>query len=252
MRNTALQLPLFTTDHEEPGHAPGFSVRKSSRAKRLSIKVFPRGKVEVVVPRRTSARAVKAFVEENREWIGRARDSFAERYTPEMFVLPDIIILPALDKRVIVRYRPEANATNVRYRYANGILNLSGDTGSEKCCIDALRRWLSGLARKEFAPRLSALAALTGTPYERVHIRMQRTCWGSRSSSGTISLNLCLLFLEPELLRYLMIHELCHGRHMNHSRRFWKLVGQFEPGYRNLDRRLGESWRDVPGWLGIY
>lgn len=245
-------MPLFAAEHDQPGQAPGFSVRQSSRAKRLSIKVFPRGRVEVVVPKRTSARSVRAFVEENREWIGRARESFAEHFTPESFVLPDIIRLPAVDRQVIVRYRPERDASSVRFRYANGILNLTGNTGSEKHCVDALRRWLSGIARKEFETRLRALSLLTETPFSKMHIRMQRTCWGSRSSSGTISLNLCLLFLDPALLRYLMVHELCHGRHMNHSKRFWKLVSRFEPGYRKLDRRLGESWRDVPAWLGIY
>ena len=252
MRESAQQLPLFAADHEEPGPSPGFSVRKSSRAKRLSIKVYPRGRVEVIVPRRTSAKSVQAFVEENREWIGRARDSFAKHYTPEAYVLPSVISLPAIDEKVIVRYRPEAGTATVRYRFANGMLQLSGDTGNEKHCIDALRRWLSGIARQAFEPRLAALAMLTATPFERMHVRMQRTCWGSRSSSGTISLNLCLLFLSPELLRYLMIHELCHGRHMNHSKRFWALVARFEPDYRKLDRRLGESWRDVPAWLGIY
>jgi hypothetical protein len=227
-------------------------VRKSSRAKRLSIKVFPRGRVEVIVPRRTSARTVQAFVEENREWIGRARDSFAEHYSPEAFVLPKVIRLPAIDRQLIVRYQPEAGASKVRYRCANGLLTLLGNTGSEQHCVEALRRCLSATARREFTPLLNSLARLTGTPFERIHIRMQRTCWGSRSSSGTISLNLCLLFLAPELLRYLMIHELCHGRHMNHSKRFWRLVSEFEPDYRSLDRRLGESWRDVPAWLGIY
>jgi predicted metal-dependent hydrolase len=250
--NTALQLPLFTAEHDEPGQSPGFSVRKSARAKRLSIKVFPRGRVEVVVPKRASARSVKAFVEENREWIGRARESFAEHFTPEAFVLPNVIRLPAIDRQVIVRYQPEADASTVRFRFANGILSLTGNTGSEKHCVDALRRWLSGLARKEFEPRLRALSLLTETPFAKMHVRMQRTCWGSRSSSGTISLNLCLLFLEPALLRYLMVHELCHGRHMNHSKRFWKLVSRYEPAYKRLDRKLGESWRDVPAWLGIY
>ena len=227
-------------------------MRRSSRAKRLSIKVFPRGRVEVVVPRRTSDRAVDAFVAENREWIGRARASFAEHYSPEAFVLPDLIRLPAIERDVIVRYRPEAGADTVRFRYANGILRLTGCTENEEACVSALRRWLSGVARKEFAPRLDALSARTGIQYSKMQVRMQRTCWGSRSSTGTISLNLCLLFLDPALLRYLMIHELCHARHMNHSRRFWQLVGRFEPGYRRLDRRLGESWKSVPAWLGVY
>lgn len=214
--------------------------------------MFPRGRVEVVVPRRTSARAVKAFVEENKEWIDRARDSFAKSYTPESFALPQEICLPTVGERIRVRYLPEADAKTVRYRFSKGTVTLAGNTGSDKHCIDALKRWLSGTARRAFEPRLKALSLLTETPYENVHIRMQRTCWGSRSSSGTISLNLCLLFLEPELTRYLMIHELCHGRHMNHSKRFWKLVSRFENDYRTLDQRLGESWRDVPNWLGVY
>ena len=252
MHDTAVQLPLFNAEPEQPGQAPDFSVRRSKRAKRLSIKVYPRGRVEVVVPNRTSARTVKSFVEENAEWIDRARDSFAEQYIPESFVLPDIIQLPAVGRTAIVRYRPEAKARSVRLRFSNGILNLYGNTASEKDCIAALRRWLSGIARKEFEPRLSALSTVTGTPYEKMHIRMQRTCWGSRSSSGTISLNLCLLFVSPELLRYLMIHELCHGRHINHSKRFWRMVGQYEPRYRVLDKQLGEAWKEVPAWLGIY
>ena len=252
MSESSLQLPLFDEKSERPGPTPGFSVRKSSRAKRLSIKVFPRGRVEVVVPRRTSAHAVRSFVEENRDWIDRARDSFAEHYTPASFVLPDVISLPAIDERVIVRYRPEANASNVRYRFSHGILTLSGATVSAELCVKAMQRWLSGVARKAFSTRLESLSVMTGIPYERVHIRMQRTCWGSRSSSGTISLNLCLLFLAPELVRYLLIHELCHGRHMNHSKRFWRLVGAFEPKYRSLDKRLGAAWRDVPPWLGVY
>ncbi len=214
--------------------------------------MFPRGRVEVVVPRRTSARAVKAFVEENREWIDRARDSFAGNFTPESFALPREIGLPTLGTRINVRYVPEADAKTVRYRFSGSIVTLTGKTGNEQMCIDAFRRWLSGMARQAFEPRLKALSLLTETPYNKVHIRMQRTCWGSRSSSGTVSLNLCLLFLQPDLTRYLMIHELCHGRHMNHSKRFWKLVSRFEPDYRELDRRLGESWRDVPNWLGIY
>jgi predicted metal-dependent hydrolase len=231
---------------------PGFSVRKSARAKRLSIKVFPRGRVEVVVPRRTSARTVESFVQENREWIEGATRSFAEQFTPASFVLPSIVILPAIDERIIVQYRAEPDARSVRYRFAHGILTLSGKTGDEMLCLKALQRWLSGLARKEFGPRLTTLSGLTGIPFSRMHIRMQRTCWGSRSSSGTISLNLCLLFLAPELLRYLMVHELCHGRHMNHSKRFWNLVSRYEPDYRRLDKRVGKAWKDVPAWLGIY
>ena len=109
----------------------------------------------------------------------------------------------------------------MKFRERNGIVTLRGATDNEDLCVKALQRWLSGVARRHFEPQLQQLSARTGLPCSRVHIRMQRTCWGSRSSSGTISLNLSLLFLEPDLVHYLMVHELCHARHMNHSKRFW-------------------------------
>ncbi|MDX1406180.1 MAG: SprT family zinc-dependent metalloprotease [Woeseiaceae bacterium] len=252
MQSTAIQLKLFPPEAEKPGQLPGFSVRESGRAKRLSIKVFPRGGVEVVVPRRTKPREVQEFVSENREWIERARASFAADHDPESFALPQQIRLPAIGKSVRVRYLEQPHRKSIRYNCSQGVLTLSGRTGDEAQCVAAIRRWLAATAKREFAPMLAALSALTGSPYTKMHVRAQRSCWGSRSSSGTISLNLCLLFVEPALLRYLMIHELCHARHMNHSRRFWQRVGRFEADYKRLDRALGEAWRKVPAWLGLY
>jgi predicted metal-dependent hydrolase len=245
------QLQLFT-DGKATAHLPAFSVRKSSRAKRLTIKVFPRGRVEVVVPRRTRASEVEAFVTENARWIREARDAFAVEHLPEDLALPKAIRLPALKRTVRVSYERRRDLKTVRCRETGGHLRLEGAVDDEGLCLAALRRWLCKLARAEFEPRLRQLSLRMRAPYRKIQVRAQRTCWGSHSSTGTISLNFCLLFLRPELVRYLMIHELAHGRHMNHSPRFWKYVAQFEPDYRRLDRALTDSWREVPAWLGIY
>jgi predicted metal-dependent hydrolase len=250
VQGAATQLRLFS-DTEEPGDSPGFSVRESKRARRLSIKVYPRGRVEVIVPRRTSAKAVRAFVDANQEWIAKSRASFAEVLPPEPFVLPNRIDLPAISRCFRVRYERRSDAKSVSYRCSRGVLTLSGKTGDDKLCVAALKRWLASVARKEFLPRLQALSIETDNPFTKMHVRGQRTCWGSHSSTGTISINYCLLFLAPELLRYLMIHELCHARHMNHSKRYWQRVGRFEPDYRRLDRALGDSWKSIPVWLGF-
>jgi hypothetical protein len=61
-------------------------------------------------------------------------------------------------------------------------------------------------------------------------------------------LNLKLLFVEPDLVRYVLIHELCHMREMNHSSRFWRLVGQYYPEFRTARRRLKEAWYQMPAW----
>lgn len=245
------QLPLFPEGNDS-GPLPGFSVRKSARAKRLTIKVFPRGRVEVVVPRRTRAADVQAFVSENANWIRDARSAFAVEHSPEACALPRRIALPGIGRTADVEYRQRRGAKGVRaHPTAFGVV-LSGRVDDEALCVAALRRWLCSVARTEFEPELNALSVKMHAPYARMQVRAQRTCWGSRSSSGTVSLNFCLLFLEPALVRYLMIHELAHGRHMNHSKRFWNLVARFEPAWRRLDRALTDSWRAVPPWLGIY
>jgi len=83
----------------------------------------------------------------------------------------------------------------------------------------------------------------------RMHLRRQRTRWGSCSAAGTISLNVCLMFQRPEVVRYLLVHELCHRRHMNHSARFWSLVASHEPNWRALDAELLRGWQNVPAWV---
>ena len=251
MRGAARQIPLFP-ETEEPDAVSGFSVRQSGRARRLSIKVYPRGRVEVVVPKRTRAKDVQAFVDEHRDWIQRTRAAFSEQHPPEPFRLPTRIDLPGIEREFGVTYEPRDGARSVRYRQKGDILCLYGAVSEPQQCVTALKRWLAGLAKEHFRPRLSALSAATGNSFKRMHVRGQKTCWGSHSTSGTISINYCLLFLRPNLVRYLMIHELCHAEHMNHSRRFWAHVRRFEPDYRRLDRRLSDSWKQIPTWVGIY
>lgn len=166
--------------------------------------------------------------------------------------MPHEVRLGGIGRRFVVEYEPQSGASSVNYRSFADTVVLSGRTADETLCVAALKRWLTSLAKKEYAPRLRSLSALTRNSYKKMHVRGQRTCWGSHSSSGTISLNYCLMFLDPAHLNYVMIHELCHARHMNHSRRFWSYVGQFETDYRRLDKDLNEGWKKIPSWVGIY
>jgi len=113
----------------------------------------------------------------------------------------------------------------------------------------ALRAWLMRVARQRLEPRVAAVAARCGVRYTKVAIRRQRSRWGSCSVRGTISLNTCLLFQRPEVVDYLVVHELTHVRHMNHSARFWQAVERHCPGWRALDRELLDGWRHVPRWI---
>ena len=102
---------------------------------------------------------------------------------------------------------------------------------SEAPFSEADLKALKKAARADLTERLKKWAPLVGVTYGTVSIRAQKSRWGSCSSAGNISLN-CLLALTPEFVRdYVVVHELCHRKEMNHSARFWAEVGRVLPGF---------------------
>jgi len=94
------------------------------------------------------------------------------------------------------------------------------------------------LARERLVPRLHELAAQHGLAVARVTIRNQRSRWGSCSRAKAIALNFRLVQMPPDVCEYVLIHELMHLRQQNHGPRFWALVEQACPAYRNAERWL--------------
>ena len=223
-------------------------MRESGRARRLTVRVFHTGRVEVVVPSRTSAVAVERFVERHRTWIERKREEARARAIPAVPFPPPCIELAACEER----WRIHLTGLGRKVRLnplANGLLALDGDVSDGRAVRQAFRRWLAQRSVEVLAPALKSCARDLGFDFERVLIRRQRSRWGSCSTRGTISLNCCLMFQRPPVVRYLMIHELSHTIHMNHSRRFWQTVSLHCPDYRRLDRELLDGWRRVPSWV---
>ena len=247
MQKNFSQLPLFAG-----GQLPAsfdFEVRRTRRTRRLSLTVHPTGRVVVSAPPSSSERQIAEFVRSQSPWVAETQRKFAQRYGEQDRSLPTTLELRAIERSVPVDYRKGQSG---RMRVLEGhALSLIGPTGDEAACRKALKRWVAGQARMHLGARIQRLSEATGLGYQRLQIRAQRTCWGSHSSSGTISLNLSLMFLEPALVRYLLVHELSHARHMNHSPAFWATVREFEPDYKRLDEALGNAWTQLPGWLEL-
>ncbi len=237
------QLPLL----ELVEGVANFRIRRSSRARYLSIQVHPPGVVEIVVPRRVPAQEVESFVSAHATWIRETCEGMSRRHREPGTAPPSQIKLAALDREWLVSYNanPRARLRVAESKTGLEVFGANDDVARRR----ALLNWLRRKARAFMIPAVGKLALKTGLRPKAIQIRAQRSRWGSCSTNKTLSLNLCLLFLEPELVRYLLIHELCHLRHMNHSPRFWALVEQFSPGGRMLDRKLNDGWTRLPGWL---
>lgn len=101
-------------------------------------------------------------------------------------------------------------------------------------------------AAKEYFPkRVAYYHALTGGVYTKITIRDQKTRWGSCSSSGTLSFNYRLMYAPPRVLDYVVVHELCHLTHMDHSKAFWTMVESILPEYKTYRQWLKEHGREL-------
>jgi hypothetical protein len=161
------------------------------------------------------------------------------------------VTLLALDLtwRVLTR-RDDTKSVVVRETSATTLV-MHGATDDAAACQTALKGWLTHKAEEHLIPWLKRVSDETGLSYSAVSIRQQQTRWGSCSSRHLISLNARLLFLSPDLVTYVLVHELCHTKHLNHSPRFWRLAESYLPDYRHLDRQLRNGSRWVPGWLTV-
>ncbi len=98
-------------------------------------------------------------------------------------------------------------------------------------------------ARALIGARLAHFNAHYNHPVRRVFIKNSKSRWGSCSSRGNLNFNYKLLFLPPEVVDYVVVHELCHLRHFNHGPEFWLLVAQALPNYKELRRLLRAAER---------
>jgi predicted metal-dependent hydrolase len=215
-----------------------YTVRRSDRARRVRIQVTAEG-VEVVVPRRQPLDAVEPFVESKRAWIERTllrmRAAADERPRPR---LEDGGEVPFLGERLRLRVQVEPGRQRDHVARRGDELAVAVAQPGPDPIRTALERWYRGQARIEVARRLDASIARVGQSYSALQIRGQRTRWASCSAKGAMSFNWRLLLAPPEILDYVVEHEVAHLDVHDHSPRFWGLLAERSPDCREHERWL--------------
>jgi hypothetical protein len=196
-----------------------YRIRRSPRARRVRVTVDADGSVTVTLPRKAPERAAAEAVRELAPWIARRRRVLA-RAAAEVARTPGTV--PYLGATLTLR--PEPGRERV-HRRGETLLVPDHDP------LAAIERWYRRAARAEIAPRLGAATGRAGSGYTGLTIRGQRTRWASCSSEGRMSFNWRLLLAPPEILDYVVEHEVCHLEVMDHSPRFWALLESRVPGW---------------------
>lgn len=127
---------------------------------------------------------------------------------------------------------------------AEGVATLRlglAKNASEAQIRDAAQAWLMRQAQHVFAESLQRFAPQLGVSYKKLRLSSAGTRWGSASADGTIRLNWRLVHLKPEMIDYVVVHELSHLRHMDHSPQFWDVVASVMPDHHERRKALRKS-----------
>ncbi|CCO23383.1 M48 family metallopeptidase [Maridesulfovibrio hydrothermalis] len=230
---------------------PPYSIRVSPRAKNVIIKLIPDKGMEVVLPKGVNHNNIPSFLENRRAWIEeniKKLEAKGLSLSPPELILPDEICFAASGKVYQVR-RVVNRKQGVCLRKNVDRLLLSGPHWTPAEDIALLTRFVRNEARAFLIPELENLSSELNLPFNKVFIRSQRKRWGSCSAKGNINLNMKLMFLPGRLMRYVLIHELCHTIHLNHSAKYWRLVKMVEPDVKNLERELNNAGSLIPNWI---
>ncbi|MBF0428034.1 MAG: M48 family metallopeptidase [Magnetococcales bacterium] len=201
--------------------------------KRLTLSVNSTGEIEVRSPWRLGLARVEAFIREQEAWLKAQRDA---RRTVELQrpLLADGAILPLLDEWLTLRIAKEEVSRIRRVGNELWVPPPLTSGGLESM----LERWYRDQARLYLTTRLRQRAQEMGVSVYALTIRSQKSRWGSCSSRGAINLNWQLLLLPTKVVEYVIVHELCHRFHMNHSPEFWFKVQEILPDFMMLRRQL--------------
>lgn len=226
---------------------PTYSIKRSVRARRVNLKISAHAGLELILPMCFKLQEIPNILQEKREWIEKHLANI-QQVDKNKELLPQQFHLLSCAEEWKIYYVSSSNPPQIIVR-PNNELTLLGDLENISACRRVLTGWLREKAQHVLPPILQALSLELNLPFKSLTIRSQKTRWGSCSSRGAISLNYKLIFLKPELVRHVLIHELCHTVHLDHSSKFWKQVTRFDENWRCHHALIQRSENLIPLWL---
>lgn len=210
-------------------------IRKSSRAKRVILKINHDNQPTVVIPKYVPYAIGTSFARKNVTWI---LENMKQQTAPSLLAHTKI------GREHSLVFQP-ADTSIIKSRVANGYITITHpkilaftETSVQKEAKKAATRALRREAEDALPTLLHTLAQRFGYSYSSVSVKNMRSRWGSCSNTGVINLNLWLMQLPDDLVEYVCCHELAHLNHPHHQKSFWNEVAEMIPDYRARRQQL--------------
>ena len=226
--------------------------RNSKRAKHIIFRVNPLKGIEVVVPKGVFKHQLDKIILEKSEsiWFKKAI-ALITKYRTQL--TPDKIELDYSKEKWMVIY--ETTLVNMEPQILetdNNCIRVITNPIDSMCHIYLLQKWLQVKAENLLVPLVRNISSSTNIRFNTVKIKFQKNSWGTCSIRKNINLNRNLLFLPENLVEYVILHELCHIKFMNHSLEFWELLETYVPDWKLAKEELKYKGRILtPAWAMV-
>ncbi|HKK29280.1 MAG TPA: SprT family zinc-dependent metalloprotease [Alphaproteobacteria bacterium] len=219
---------------DTPDPPPGLTVRVNRRARRISLRLNAKGEAVLVLPHERLRAEGLRFASQKRAWLEAQRARQPERVSFEVGAR-----IPVRGAEHRIEHEPEARDP---VRAGEGLIRAGGTQSAVPGLVLA---WLKAEARRDLLEAVARHAEALAVPVPSVTLRDPKTRWGSCSARKTLSLSWRLILAPPPVLDYVAAHEVAHLRELNHSARFWALVGHLYPNYEEPEAWLRRHGRNL-------
>lgn len=224
---------------------PVYVVKKHKRARHVKLRATKKFGLVVTTPWRFPERDVSAVLEVHKEWI---MQQLAVLRIQSEAALPEKIDLLSCNQSIRVEYISASGRLRLIERPGHELV-LYGDLADRNQSKSILIKWLREQATRFLSAKLLAVSERVGLPFKTVTVRDQQTLWGSCTRDKAINLSYRLIFLPPQLVEHVMIHELCHTIHLNHSAKFWSLVAKYDINWQQNRVEMRKASQYIPEWI---
>jgi predicted metal-dependent hydrolase len=224
---------------------PPFTIRKSARSSVISLRISAKAGLEIVLPLHATQKQALNFLHSKFDWV--KKHYHLLRSKESLLQLPKCINLATIDEQWQISYRQKIKRKLQESRATQTLL-VDADL-SFVDTVKVLKSWLMRKAKQHLPELILMYSQKYQLPFGALSVRMQKSRWGSCSVKKDINLNGKLLFLPPEITHYIIVHELMHTIHFNHSASFWADVAKIIPDYRRLCADLKMIEQALPNWL---
>lgn len=230
------------------GQKVEYSIRESKRAKNINIRVDAQKGLELVYPVGVKKPTPKEILKIKEQWILSALDNLQTRADTRFErSYQQGAIFQFLGEDVTLNVIQKTHGQRITVNLTSNTLDVSlpPDIQLDETAVirDAIEKFYRNEAKAYIPDRTREIADELGFAFNRIVIKNQKTRWGSCSTGNNLNFNLRLMMTPPEAIDYIIIHELCHLTHMNHSKQFWNLVGKHCPDYKQWRKWFKDNSR---------